>query len=514
MKREKNTIINLICSITVLVINLIMSFWLSPFIIRTIGVEANGFVTLSSNFISYGNLIVTALNSMAARFITIEYVKKNYDKANVYYNSVFWGNLIIVSILLFPIIWIIYNLENIINIPVEIVEDVKLVFAISFINFLVATAVPKWESGTYIKNRLDMIYIPQMITTILRGCLIFSLLNLFVPQIWYTGAVSLLTTAIMILVKRRNARILAPELKVYPRQFKKLCSLKAIKKLIGAGIWNTISSLGIMFLSGLDLVICNLFLNAKMMGVLALAKVIPNYMQQFSTSIVNAFVPELMINYAEGNLNRVLFDIKRSMRITSVLLTMVLAGIFVMCKDFFQLWVPSQDAELLSRLTRITCAGYIFTSGTQVLYNVFSTVNKVKLNAILMVLSGAASTVVVFVLLNTTNLGVYAIAGVSVVINLIRNMFYTVPYTANYLGLKNNTFYPQVFGSVLSTLLLVVIGTIIRGFFIVNTWLQFIIVAGFMGGIFFVINMLLFLNKDERKLILCKIKGKLRWRNE
>ncbi len=60
--------------------------------------EANGFVTLANNFVTYANLIVTALNSMAARFITVEYVKKNYKKANLYYNSVFWGNLIVVAV--------------------------------------------------------------------------------------------------------------------------------------------------------------------------------------------------------------------------------------------------------------------------------------------------------------------------------------------------------------------------------------------------------------------------------
>ena len=95
-----NTYINIITSVGVMVVNLFISFWLSPYIIRTIGVEANGFVSLANNFVTYANLIVTALNAMAARFITIAYIQQDYKKANMYYNSVFWGNLIIVAVLL------------------------------------------------------------------------------------------------------------------------------------------------------------------------------------------------------------------------------------------------------------------------------------------------------------------------------------------------------------------------------------------------------------------------------
>ena len=47
-----NTYINIITSVGVLVINLAISFWLSPYIIRTIGVEANGFVSLANNFVN------------------------------------------------------------------------------------------------------------------------------------------------------------------------------------------------------------------------------------------------------------------------------------------------------------------------------------------------------------------------------------------------------------------------------------------------------------------------------
>ena len=81
----KKTMINVICSLFVLATNVLISFFLSPFIVKNIGVEANGFVTLANNFVTYAQLIVSALNSMAARFIAIAYIKKDY-KTIIYGN--------------------------------------------------------------------------------------------------------------------------------------------------------------------------------------------------------------------------------------------------------------------------------------------------------------------------------------------------------------------------------------------------------------------------------------------
>ena len=62
------TAINILSSFGTTIFGLLISFFLSPYIVRTIGVEANGFVSLAANFTSYATLVVMALNNMAGRF--------------------------------------------------------------------------------------------------------------------------------------------------------------------------------------------------------------------------------------------------------------------------------------------------------------------------------------------------------------------------------------------------------------------------------------------------------------
>lgn len=506
MSANKKTIINLICSMMVLVTNVVISFWLSPFIVKNIGVEANGFVTLANNFVTYAQLIVTALNSMAARFIAIAYVKKDYKKANMYYNSVFWGNLIIIAVLLIPAVYLIARLEHIVDIPQNIILDVKALFGFVFFNFFITTGLPNWDCGTYVTNRLDRTYIPQMIASVVRCVFIILVFVLLSPKVYYVGIAATMMTVINLTANWYNTHKLTPELKINK---KPIFSKGAVKKLVVSGIWNAISNVGIMLLTGLDLIICNLFLGATNMGILSLSKMIPNYMQQLSTSIRNAFAPELTINYATENKEAVLKDINRAMKITSIIMTIPIAIVVTLGDEFFTLWVPSQDAKLLQILSILSILGYMFTSGTQVLYNVFSTVNKVKPNAIAMIISGIASTGITLALIRFTHFGIYAVAGVSTFCNLIRNMLFTVPVTSKYLGCKWNKFYPQVMMTIASSLGLLVIYHFIAMILPGGSWLELIFSAGVLGIIGLIINIFIVLSKSERKFLFNKFVGKL-----
>lgn len=508
MSKNSRTIINVVCSVAVMATNLVISFVLSPYIVKHIGVEANGFVTLANNFVAYAQLITASLNSMAARYITIEYVRKDYKKANIYYNSVFWGNLIIVAVLIIPAAVLIAKLENFVNVPVELLTDVKLLFSFVFFNFFLTTGVPNWQ-GAYIANRLDRTYIPQMATSVFNCLALFTLFIIFAPHVWYVGFTSSLVTIISVMVSWYNTYKLTPQLKVQLSPKKIICSWTAIKELVGSGIWNSISSVGNMLLSGLDLLICNLMLGATDMGIISLSKTLPNFMQQLSSSIRGAFAPELTINYAKGDKEAVFKDLNRAMKLTSVVMTIPIAGIVVLGDRFFSLWVPSQDAKLLQTLSILAILGYMFTSGTQILYNVFPTVNKVKQNSIAMIISGMVSTVMVLLLAKFTNYGIYAVAGVSTFVNLCRNMIFTVPFTAKYLGFKWNKFFPQVITTVVSSVLLIGLGMLIKPLLPQGSWLMFFVSAAIVGIIGLMVNFTLVLKKEERNYLIGIIRSKI-----
>ena len=508
MTKNRKTIINLITSVIVLIVNVAINLWLSPFIIENIGVEANGFVSMANNFIMYANLIVIALNGMASRFITIEYAKQNYEKAKLYYNSVFWGNLIICAVLVIPAILLIVFFEVMFDVPPEILTDVKILFSFVFLGFFLQTGAPNYEAGCYVSNRLDRTYIPQTILTILRAGMIIGLFVIFAPHVWYVGLASFFVTSSMLIVNMYNTRKLTPELKVELKPSNIICSKEAIKELVGSGMWHSVSNMGNILLSGLDLVICNALLGATAMGVLSVSKIFATYMQQLSASLTQSFSPELTIDYALGNKENLKNNLNRSMKITGCILSIATAGIIVFGKSFFELWVPTQEAALLSSLAAVSFAGYIFTSGTQILYNVFSTTNHVKENATAMIISGVASILITIILVKFTNLGLYAIAGTSTICNFIRNMTFTLPASAKFLGYKWNSFYHMCLKTFIATLIVGSISALVIFILPINNWLGFILDVVIVSILGLLINMFVMLSKEDRKYLLNKMSNR------
>ena len=471
--------------------------------------EANGFITLANNFVTYAALLVTALNSMASRFITIEYVNGSFKRANCYYNSVFWGNIIIVAFLIVPSILFVFYMERIIHIPNEIIIDTKVLFSFVFFNFFLTTALPNWECGVYITNRLDRIYVPNIIIGVLRCVLLLVAFSCFKPKVWLIGFVASISTIATLAVNYINTHKLTPELHIGLKKDGIIYSKKAVKQLVGSGIWNSVSSTGYIFLEDMDILISNIFFGAEAMGVVSLSKILPGIVQKLSVSVREAFAPELTINFANNDKEKLLKDIKRAMKLTSIILTVPVAGIIIMGDKFYKLWVPSQDAVLLQCLSIIAVIGYAFTSGTQILYNVFTTVNKVKQNSIAMIISGFFSIVLSVIITRKTHMGLYAVVGVSEVCNFIRNMCFTLPATSKYIGLKWHQFYPQVAVTLFSTGIISIIGLFLKKILLFDNWGFFFVSAFITGAIGLTINLFIFLSKEERAYfikLLCFLK--------
>jgi O-antigen/teichoic acid export membrane protein len=78
---------------------------------------------------------------------------------------------------------------------------------------------------------------------------------------------------------------------------------------------------------------------------------------------------------------------------------------------------------------------------TTSLNNIFTVTNKLKVNSLFLLVISFTNVFLVFVLLNTTSLGIYAVAGVSKVTGILGNLFFIPIYACKCLKIKWNRFY-------------------------------------------------------------------------
>ncbi|MEG1310239.1 MAG: hypothetical protein RSD06_05130, partial [Bacilli bacterium] len=138
MSDKKQFVINFATQILFCIINLSISFFLVPHIVSSIDGSAYGFINLSNDFVNYASLITVALNSIAGRYITLAIHKKKVKEANTYYNSVIIANIIMALVITVPLLVFTMYIDKFLNIPIDIVNDVKLLFIIVFTNFILS----------------------------------------------------------------------------------------------------------------------------------------------------------------------------------------------------------------------------------------------------------------------------------------------------------------------------------------------------------------------------------------
>lgn len=505
MSQKKQLTVNLISGIIAFGFNLIINFFLSPFIVKKLGVEANGFISLANNFITYASLITIALNSMASRFITIQYHQGDRNGAEKYYTAVFTGNIAAAILIFVPAAICIWKLEYLIQIPKNLMMDVKFLFLFIFLNFLVNTAFNVWNVATFVTNKLYLTSLRTMESYILRMGIIVLLFYFFVPTVSYIGIAALAATLFLTAFAYHYKKMLLPDIKYQYKIF----DIKVVIELLCAGIWNSINQAGVILLNGLDLLITNIMINPVEMGILAVSKTIPTVIVSLSGTLANVFAPNLTISYARQDAGELKRELKQAIKISSIIVTIPIVILIAFGKPFYALWMPSLDANKLQILSILACFQLIITGGTQCLYNVFTVVNRLKPNAILVLLTGIFNTGIVIALLHFTDWGIYAVAGVSSVCSLIRQLFYTIPYSAKYLNMKWHTFFPDIGIMFCNVAVVSFIGLVIQNYFPVAGWITLLVNSVVTAAIGFIIGYFIILNKSERKAVAGMVRRKM-----
>lgn len=500
MSRNKQLTINLVASILAFIINMGISFFLTPYITKNIGVEAYGFVSLGTQFINYASLITVALNSMAGRFITIEIHKENWENANKYFNSVLLSNVIVAGAMLIPSILVVAYLDKLVDIPRDILLDVKVLFGFLFTNYLISILVSSFGVSTFATNKLHIKSAREIEATVLKAVLLIILFFMFEPAVYYLGFTTVIVMFYISFFNIYYTKKFLPKIKISKTYFE----IKAVLELISSGIWNTISKLSGILSTGLDLLIANAFIGATAMGSLALAKTLPTVILSFFGVLGGVFAPQLTFYYAQNDMTSMQRELIKSIKLMGIFACIPVVFLFVYGDIFYQLWVPAQNPLLLQRLSILSCAAFIFSLPIEGLWNIFTIVNKVKTVSIFLLLSSLLSVFITFVLMFLTDdvvARLYIIAGISTIFSIVRAVTFVPLYGAYCLKLNWKTFYPSIISNIILVVGMILASSAIRKAVIIDSWFALLLVGFFIALTSLAFSYFVILNKNEKEAL-------------
>ena len=478
-----------------------VNFFLTPYIVKQLGSEAYGFVTLSFNIAGFAGIITAAFDSMVARFVLMEDANGNDDTAAKYFNSALIVDTVLAVVLSVPFGLIVIFASDLLSIPVRLIADVQLAFAFAFLGTLINLVFASFGCTYYVKNRFDLEARRNIEGNIIRAIVLITLFVMLPAKIYFiTG------TVMIVIIYNCAANLyykhkLMPEIPITPRNFR----FASVKKLLSSGIWNSVNSLSTTLLNTLDILITNLFLGAAFSGIYALVKTVPNFLNQLIAILVKVFVPNINILYAQGKKDELLREVLFSVRIMGFLVTVPIGFLMVFGESFYEAWVPTQDNHLLQSLSLLTLFPLIASGIISVIVNVYITTNKLRIPALVLLGVGITNLTLVIIFLKFTDLGIWTVPIVGMITQLAYYVGFQPIYAARCLNLPWYTFYKTIGLGAMCTITMVAAGSLYRTVFDVHGWIPMIIAGVICSIVAMTVNMFIVFNKRERRSLLSKI---------
>ncbi|WP_204468553.1 lipopolysaccharide biosynthesis protein [Bifidobacterium pullorum] len=474
-----------------------INFVLTPYIIKTLGSEAYGFVPLANNFIGYVNILTVALNSMSSRFLTIEINRGNTRQAQVYFNSVLMANTVMAAILAVPSVLLVAFAGRVMNVPEGLLQDVQLTFAYALLGMEISLVLSVFGDVFYVKNRLDLSAKRNIESNVLRAVILVGLFAIFRPRIWFITGTMLIVTIYLSCANIHYTHKLTPEFKIDRTKF----SGKTVRTLLSAGVWNSVNQLSMVLLTTLDIYLANIFIGAQASGEYSLVKTVPNFIQSLVGVLVGVFIPQFTISYAKRQKRQLLDQVDFSIKVMGYVMMLPIGFLLVFGEDFFRVWVPSQNSQLLQQLSILTILPMVVTCSINTIFNVYTVTSKLKVPALVLLFTGIGNTLAVIVLLRFTDLGLLAIPLVSFAIGLIRNLTFTPVYAAHCLGVRNGTFYKAIARGCGCVVIMVLCCLVYHSLFRTDSWPTLILAAAVCSVIAGAMNLFLAFGKADRQML-------------
>lgn len=506
VNKNKQIVVNMMASLLSCLVSMGVSFVLAPKIINSLGIEANGFLEMANQFVNFAAIAATALNSMAGRFITVKIHQNDKEGANQYFNSVMYANLAIVGFLFIPLAVIIFNLDKLINISPELTGDVKLLFAVIFLNFMVTIISTTFSTATFATNRLDLTAMRTIESQVLKGGILILVFYFLPIKVCYMGIATLVSTLYLLVAYIYYTKKLLPDIEISRKHFR----MAKVLEILSAGIWNTVMRTGQTLTNSLDSLITNIAIGQVEMGYVGTSKSMVTAINTLYETISAVFTPSLTISFAKNNKKELVEDLTSAMKLTGFFANIPLAFMVAFGVAFYTLWLNKTNSlynpTIIYALTLLTMFGTIVGGVISPLFNVYTVVNKLKWNSIVTLIMGVMSCGIVFLLIYATDTaatyGMYYVVGTSTILGIIKNMTFTPMYAAHCLGLKKTSFYPTIIRYILVSIGMIFVFMGFNRSITTDSWFVLILDVLLCGVTGAVINFFFLFGKKERNILL------------
>ena len=353
---------------------IIVQLYTVPVVLRALGVEDYGIYNVVGGFVMMFTFVNGSLISGCQRFMAYalgmgdeKHLKDVFDTSN--YIFVMLG--ITLFVIVEPIgLWF---LNSKMTIPSERLFAANIVFQFSILSLLVSILSTPYNAAVIAHERMTVYAYASIFESIYKLLIAILLTIVLMDKLVIYSILVFTSSALIALFYVTYSRRCFAETKSFS-----LCKNKVLLREIGsyAG-WNVIGSLAIMLRNhGLN-VVMNLFFSPVMNAAHTIASHLSGFFNQFVNNVYMATRPQMVKQYASGNIKEMWNITFKSSKYAFFLMTFAVIPVVLELPLFFKLWLGEYpDYSVI--FSRLVIFSLLLETITNQLIGAFQAANKIK----------------------------------------------------------------------------------------------------------------------------------------
>ncbi len=412
MKKQvtKNLIINVFSFIASVVIGL----WMTPYLLKHLGLVAYGLIPLAMFFSQYIGVIINSINMSINRYLLIAIQQKNKQEGI----SIFSTSLVIMAVFVIVqaliMFFVLLNINTVFKIPKLLLVDATWLFGLTFLGYSLSLIRSVYGTSLFANNRLDILRTIDIIQNVTRVIFIVVFFLYDSPSLFYIGVANLLSAILAFIPTIIYFKKFTPELNFQLKHFNK----SKVSDLSKMSFWVLLNQVGVLLLGNLDLYLVNKLLGGEYTGEYAIVSQVVNLFRTLATLFAGVIAPIIMICHANNEIEKLKKVMMIAAKFMIVLIVVPLALLIGFSKNLIGLWLGSEFVYLYG-LVSFSLLFYVIAIPIMPLYNVNVAFNKVKSPALVALGLGLINLISIFILLNYSDLKLWGVVVVKLIIEII-----------------------------------------------------------------------------------------------
>ena len=475
-------------------LNIAVTFFYTPWMIRQIGVSDYGLFSLVSSFLAYF-ILDFGLSGTIARFIAKYRAEGNQSKIENMLGLTTKLYLIIDSII-FLILFVCYFFltEIFDGLTLEEIERFKILYIIAG-TFSILTFIWQPMNGAmmayeyFVESKsIDMIQrigsVACVVAVLLLGGRVYELVLVM-------GVTGFLASFVKFMVFRSKS-----EVKINWCFYDK----NEVKSLMSFSIWVFLTSMAQRFRLSMMPAVLGIFANSTEISIFALGMAIEGMVYKLSSALNGLFLPKVtrILHGGESKHEDITNLMIRVGRLQLYIISLIIFGFWLVGKQFLKLWV-GDDFKMSYYVVILLTISNIISLTQHIADNVIYAENKVRFTASMILLTSFLGLIIAaFLSPEMGALGcsiAFAFAVCSYLVAV--NVFYQKE-----LKINITRFFKECHLKILPFLaILTVAFYLLKGFVRLSNWLEFGAFVGIYSLMYFIFAYLFLFNEEEKKIV-------------